>query len=384
MPPIFAIISFCGYRYFREFIYFKVVRDVYESLCIAAFLCLMLMFLSNSPKEQGELLATKDKRNLVFPFCCFRFRASKPYFIHAVKWSVLQFVIVKPALAIAAIITEALGVFCETSQSFAFANVYIEIVDFVCITIALYGLIILYTLIHDEIADHRPLSKFLTIKVIVALVFYQGFIFTLLEHFNVIKPTLYWTTTNISDGLNALATTVEMVFIALFQLYAFPASEYKPEIKDDRPHTSFWRSFIHSQNYSDFVLDIFYSIKFFFDSLLGKAYTKATPTADSSGGNSFDLWKAFDYHAEAYVPPKNRTGIKEDDLRPIDPQRPYITPLSWKPPPVAEDGHVYPPTYNALVPQVPRLSYQNDPQGRSHLLGKGRGGNYNRLEDEDD
>lgn len=55
--------------------------------------------------------------------------------------------IVKPALAIAAIITEALGVFCETSQSFAFANVYIEIVDFVCITIALYGLV-------------SPISKF--------------------------------------------------------------------------------------------------------------------------------------------------------------------------------------------------------------------------------
>lgn len=82
-----------------------------------------------------------------------------------------QFVVLKPLISIAAIVTEAFGLYCATSQSFAFANVYLEIVDFVSVTVALYGLvrcsprfyssaeayhgrwtlqIILYTLTHAE------------------------------------------------------------------------------------------------------------------------------------------------------------------------------------------------------------------------------------------
>lgn len=96
---------------------------------------------------------------MVFPLCCFRYRPSKPYFIWAVKWSVLQvctpcidifgsltrrgsqFVIIKPLLSIASIITEALGLYCAASQSPHFAHVYLEAVDFVSVSIALYGLV---------------------------------------------------------------------------------------------------------------------------------------------------------------------------------------------------------------------------------------------------
>lgn len=67
--------------------------------------------------------------------------------------------------------------------------------------------------------------------------------FTILEHYGVITGTPYWsvslstpreiprltrgnrTATNVSEGLNALVTTAEMVLIALFQLYAFSYTE---------------------------------------------------------------------------------------------------------------------------------------------------------------
>lgn len=87
---VFAIISFAGFRFFREYVYFKLVRDTYEAFVIAAFFILLLLFLSDSPVEQREILATKEKRKMVFPLCCFRFRPSKPAFLHVVKWSVLQ------------------------------------------------------------------------------------------------------------------------------------------------------------------------------------------------------------------------------------------------------------------------------------------------------
>lgn len=90
----------------------------------------------------------------------------------------------------------------------------------------------------------------------------------MLARYGVIKPTEYWTAHNVADGLNALVTSYEMLGIALFQaFYAFPYTEYvlapldgcarltgaryRLEIMDDRAevHTSFWRSFAHSQKY---------------------------------------------------------------------------------------------------------------------------------------
>lgn len=120
----------------------------------------ILTYLSNSPVEQREVLAQKEKRKLVFPFCCWRFRPSKPYFLWTVKWSVmqvrstsrcllnvadqslaLQYAIVKPLLSVVAIILEAFHVYCSISWSFMFGAVYIFIVDFISMSVALYGLV---------------------------------------------------------------------------------------------------------------------------------------------------------------------------------------------------------------------------------------------------
>ncbi|KAL8277027.1 hypothetical protein RQP46_010561 [Phenoliferia psychrophenolica] len=348
MPIVFSVISFLGYRFFREFVYFELVRNTYEAFTIAAFVVLMLMYVSSSPAEQREVMSTKEKRKLVFPFCCWRYRPSKPYFIFAVKWSVMQFVILKPLISIASIVTEVLGVYCATSSSFAFANIYLEIVDFVSVSIALYGLIVFYALVRQELAGHRALSKFWTIKIIVALVFYQGFVFTILQKYDVIKASAYWTATNVSEGLNALVTTMEMVLIALFQLYAFSYRDY-----------------------SDFAIDIYYSLKFFIDSARKKPYTRSTTAyqaqVTASGGNSYGM-------SEALAPTSSPPSY-DDYPGAIDPQRPYMTPEVWggsygdgggsmagvgagmkK----EEGGHSYPPVYGDRMESSTQVYIDDD------------------------
>jgi hypothetical protein len=119
-----------------------------------------------------------------------------------------------------------------------FAAAYLDAVDFVSISVALYGLIVFYVLCKNELKGRRPLSKvgcrvielmdqFLAIKLIVFFTFYQskicwkaqlttGFVFSVLQEYNVIKATDYWTATNVSDGLSALCTTVEMVIFSVY------------------------------------------------------------------------------------------------------------------------------------------------------------------------
>lgn len=140
-PVVFAVASWLGFFWYRDAVYFEVVRDGYEGLTIASFMVLMLLYLSSSPMEQRELLAAKEKRRWPFPFGCWRFRPSKPKFFVNVRWSVMQYAILKPLLAVISVITEAFGKYCAASWSLKFASSWIAIIDFISISIALYGLV---------------------------------------------------------------------------------------------------------------------------------------------------------------------------------------------------------------------------------------------------
>jgi hypothetical protein len=40
ISPVFAIVSWVGFRFVRYYIYFQLIRDMYEAFCIAAFCAL--------------------------------------------------------------------------------------------------------------------------------------------------------------------------------------------------------------------------------------------------------------------------------------------------------------------------------------------------------
>ncbi|KAJ7021813.1 DUF300-domain-containing protein [Mycena alexandri] len=263
MPPVYAVISFFSYRFFRSYTYYSLIYVAYEAVTISAFLLLIIEYVAaTSAQHTSEsALARKDKRPLPMPFCCWRYRPTKSYFMYTVKWAVLQYVIVRPAISIAAIITNVFGVLCDSEGfNFRFASVYFSAVDFVSISIALYGLLVFFGLTKEELAGRRPLAKFLCIKLIVMATFYQGFVFTTLEG-RVIKATQYWSETNIANGLNALTICVEMVFFALGMWWAYAPREYR--IKPGQSHTSIWRPLWDSINYMDFFREIYGSIRYF-------------------------------------------------------------------------------------------------------------------------
>jgi len=174
-------------------------------------------------------------------------------------------------------------VLCESGPySVYFASVYLEAIDFVSISVALYGLFLFYGLTKEELEGRRPLAKFLSIKLIVMFTFYQSFIFSALEG-RVIKATQYWTAANIADGLNALAICIEMVFFATLMMWAYTVKEYKvPGAKK----TSIWRPLWDSINYWDFITEIGGSLKFFFN------HARGAPSTHSSS-QKVDFAQAF-------------------------------------------------------------------------------------------
>ncbi|KIK09216.1 hypothetical protein K443DRAFT_671702 [Laccaria amethystina LaAM-08-1] len=265
LPPVYAIISFFSYRYFRSYTYYSFIQVVYEAITLSAFLLLLIEFVADVKQDDHEhIMANKEKRRLVIPLCCWRFRPSKPYFMYAVKWSVLQYVVVRPAVSLIGIICEAFGVLCETQGfNMHFANAYLQSIDFISISLALYGLILFYELTKEELKGRRPLAKFLAIKLIVIFTFYQGFIFIAMEG-RVIHATEYWTETNIANGLNALTICIEMIFFSIFMWWAYSPKEYRRP--PGTPATSVWRALLDSINLSDFVFETIQSTRYLFQS----------------------------------------------------------------------------------------------------------------------
>ncbi|CAL1702876.1 unnamed protein product [Somion occarium] len=271
MPPLYGVISFFSYRFFRSYTYYDLIETIYESITLSAFLLLLIEYVAatGSGHNVDNAIARKDKQSLPFPFCFWRYRPTKAYFMYTLKWSVLQYVIIRPVLSIVGIICQRKGVLCESGAwSLHTAKAYITVIDGISITIALYGLIIFYGLTKDELKGRRPLAKFLAIKLIVMFTFYQSLIFGALEG-RVIKATTYWTETNISDGLNALAICIEMVFFSLFMMWAYSWNDYR--VKGEA-RTSIWRPLWDSINYTDFAIEIYGSLKFFVDYFRGKPH----------------------------------------------------------------------------------------------------------------
>ncbi|KAI6014358.1 DUF300-domain-containing protein [Pisolithus marmoratus] len=344
LPPIYAIISFFSYRFFRSYTYYSLVESGWLPHSSNGLRLLLIEYVADTASGRDALKAMerKDKRSLPMPFCCWRYRPTKPYFMYTVKWSVLQYVIILPACSIAGIICEAFNVLCESAgYSIHYASVYLDVIDFISISIALYGLILFYGLTKEELAGRRPLAKFLAIKLIVMFTFYQSFVFSWLEG-RVIHATEYWTETNIADGLNALAICIEMVFFSSFMMWAYTVNEYKI---DGAPKTRIWRPLWDSINYKDFAVEIAGSLKFFVNSVRGKRSTHSGRRADAEFVNNhnkrMDFGQAFRVEGSTYPrEPRKPTAGGGGESHAMRPRSSYDEEVRLAPYPIGSDPNL--------------------------------------------
>ncbi|KAF8515634.1 organic solute transporter Ostalpha-domain-containing protein [Gautieria morchelliformis] len=284
MPPIFGIMSFLSYRFFLEYTYYSVSVVLYEAIVISAYMLLLVESLASVTQAgttQAALLK-KDKSKLPFPFCCWRYRPTKAYFMHTIKWSVMQYTIVQPAICVISVITQAFNLLCVQSFSPEFANVYLTVFALLSNSYASFFLSYLfYELTKRDLKGRRPGAKFWCVNIIVTIPFIQQLLAT----------TKFWTSTNVANGLNALTLCIEMVFFSLFMWWAFPVSEYEHV---NAPRRSAWRALLDSINFWDFVVETWRALKFFVDFAFDKPGARShsvKPKPTYGGGSKF--WQVF-------------------------------------------------------------------------------------------
>src|SRR5690242_8306980 len=67
MIPIYAVVSFLSYLYYKKAIYFEVLRDCYEAFAIASFFTLMCHYIAPNLHDQKEYFRNVEPKNWVWP-----------------------------------------------------------------------------------------------------------------------------------------------------------------------------------------------------------------------------------------------------------------------------------------------------------------------------
>ena len=106
------------------------------------------------------------------------------------KQGVLQFVIIKLITAILAILLNYFGIYCEGDWNFHCGYLYIATINNISVSISLYYLVLFYIATEERLAPFKPFHKFLSVKAILVMSFWQASLFQLL-HLLELVPTEY-------------------------------------------------------------------------------------------------------------------------------------------------------------------------------------------------
>ncbi|KIJ42912.1 hypothetical protein M422DRAFT_254033 [Sphaerobolus stellatus SS14] len=205
MPAIYSIISFLSFWFFRDYTYYSLVEAVNEVYPPLHVLIAMVLIIFNCHSLSSRLLGCNDQRLLVRPIC-----APNPD-IELTRIQPCRLLLIQYVAATASGSKAENALLRKDKQPLPFPIYFI---------VALYGLILFYNLTCTELVGRRPLVKFLCIKGIVMLTFYQEFVCP--QKYKLIHATEFWTATNVADGLNALTTTIEVRIMSSLLIHIYP------------------------------------------------------------------------------------------------------------------------------------------------------------------
>jgi hypothetical protein len=232
--PIYALCSWLSLLFFSNdvYVYFNSIRDCYEAFVIYSFLSLCYEYLGGESNIMAEIRGKPIRPTNYWTLtCCLAGKQYTIEFLRFCKKATLQFCAVKPIMAALTLILMIMGKYKEGNWSLDQGYIYISFVYNVSISLALYGLFLFYTATRDLLHPYSPVLKFLTVKSVIFLSFWQGFLLAILGATSAIpeiheKNGNVISTGTVAAGYQNLLICVEMFFAAIALRFAFGVSAY--------------------------------------------------------------------------------------------------------------------------------------------------------------
>ncbi|XP_066129628.1 transmembrane protein 184A [Saccopteryx bilineata] len=222
----------------QHYIYLDSVRDCYEAFVIYSFLSLCFQYLGGESAIMAEIRGKPVRSSCFYGTCCLRGMAYSIGFLRFCKQATLQFCIVKPVMALVTIVLQAVGKYHDGDFNIHSGYFYVTLIYNISVSLALYALFLFYFATRELLQPFEPVLKFLTIKAVIFLSFWQGMLLAILERCGVIPEV------QVVDGSRVRAGTlaagyqnfiicVEMLFASVALRYAFTCQVYSE--KDNAP-----------------------------------------------------------------------------------------------------------------------------------------------------
>uniref|UniRef100_A0A7S2ES59 Transmembrane protein 184C n=1 Tax=Trieres chinensis TaxID=1514140 RepID=A0A7S2ES59_TRICV len=258
MVPIYAVTAFLGLVLGGAVErYLIVVKDFYEAYCIYMFLSFLIAVLGKGHGEQRsavvDILARRGgadgdggRGRLRPPIdCCGLFFDEGKYsgdphgradaVLYQCQVCAMQFVFLRPVTSLGVALSEQF----YGAESWAPPRLFFIFVTNVSIFVAFSGLLKFYHATKEDLLWCRPFPKFLCIKGVVFMTFWQGMVITILaETVYGVDDPVEW-----SRRAQNFLICLEMLFFAIAHCFVFPTEEweegYRPPEQGEGTNTKF-------------------------------------------------------------------------------------------------------------------------------------------------
>lgn len=154
--------------------HFNLFLLVFLAFVIYNFLSLCYEYLGGEGNIMSEIRGKPIKSSCLYGTCCLAGKTYTIGFLRFCKQATLQFCLVKPVMAFIIIFLQSSGHYHDGDWSANTGYIYITIIYNVSVSLALYGLYLFYFATRDLLTPFDPVLKFLLIKAVIFLSFWQG------------------------------------------------------------------------------------------------------------------------------------------------------------------------------------------------------------------
>jgi len=240
MVPIYATTSWFSLVFPSVEGYLALIKDFYESWLIYQFLSFCIAALGRGDRAKViELLASHAPDHLSPPYRFDFLWNKKPYSSNeAMAEAVLmqcqafamQFVFFRPATSIALFVFEKLHIDHDNALDWKSPQPYLLGIQNISICIAFAGLLKFYHAVYKDLLWCRPFAKFLCIKGVVFMTFWQGLAISVLARTTVsAAKRSQW-----AQSAQNFLVCLEMLLFAIAHYYTYPTQEWKEGYREEQ------------------------------------------------------------------------------------------------------------------------------------------------------
>lgn len=251
MSPIYAVTSFFSLVFPVADGYLAVIKDVYEAYAIHTFLSLLVAILGRGDRSTAVEVLSQHAEHLNKPTRCLRNCYHPPpetsdlakanAVLTECQILAMQFVFIRPLTSIASFASQLVmhqqGYEPDPNDRYALFKTpvfYIAMVTNVSVFLAFTGLLKFYHAVSTDLAWCQPFSKFMTIKGIVFLTFWQGLLISIVVGLE--SPTSSTndeaeTAAMYASQIQNFLICLEMLFFSIAHWCVFPAEEWEPNYR---------------------------------------------------------------------------------------------------------------------------------------------------------